>query len=114
MNKGKLLTLTAIGLIFTVLLINLFISFNLYNLFIVVLLWLIYKGYNWAKVVILVHLFFGIILGLYLISSQSAPSTVVFVWTVITIVSFTCSTIILLFSKSVSEYMQSKREQNTD
>ncbi|WP_096154224.1 MULTISPECIES: DUF5336 domain-containing protein [Bacillus] len=70
---------------------------------------LIHKGYLWAKVINVIFLLGGILVGILFIWSNHGTTGMI-VWEAISITVYGVAVYILLFSKSISWYMHFKRE----
>lgn len=70
---------------------------------------LMHKGYGWAKVINVIILFGGILVGILFFLSDSVTTGMI-VWEAISITVYVVAVSILVFSKSISWYMYFKRE----
>lgn len=73
-----------------------------------IFLWFTYHGYNWAKVVLIILLFLGII-GLFTQFEHIPTDSWLFTYQIIHMCINFITAITLLFSKSISEYMYLSR-----
>lgn len=112
-EEGRVLLLEVIGILFIVETITFFIERDAVALFILVLnvfLWIfMYKGFVLVKFITIVSLFVGAIISIVFIVTSTASSGPTFWWIILFIVYLSTS-LILLFSKKISEYMEYKRE----
>lgn len=111
-QRGKIILLSIIGLLFTIELISSFIFLSpssIFSFFLgVFFLWMMYQGYNWAKVVTIILLIIAIITCF--VQIQEVPSNSwLFIYFIISICIYSISSIILIFSKSITEFMYSNR-----
>lgn len=79
----------------------------------VLLLWLMYDGYKWAKVVTIILLLISSVAGLFTLQELPAGHWV-YLYVLATVCIHFISCLILIFSKSITEYMDVKRHQIDD
>ena len=112
-EKGRTLLLEVIVILFIIATISFFIEPDVVSLFFLLInafLWgLMYKGYALAKFLTIIWLLISAItITVLMITYQATPGLTF--WWIIQLIIFIGASVILIFSKSISEYMLYKRD----
>ncbi|MBU9724236.1 MULTISPECIES: hypothetical protein [Bacillaceae] len=113
-QKGKILTLIVIAVIALLEILSFFLQPSvgafITTTILFVILWLMYEGHTWARIVVIVILLLNSFMTFMILMNNTVPTTIA-TWTIIIILLHVSLCGILMLSSAVSNFMYGQKHR---